>query len=629
MNVTLVQPPVFWTTTPPLGPAYLAGELRRAGETPSMLDFNIELFAGDPPAYAHVRRLTEQVGHDSPLRSLPLDDMFVTLARAFPVEWHALAGLVDTWVARILATRPDLVGLSIHEESLLPALGIADRLRRLVGADARPRIVAGGPEAVFLQKDSRAIATRVLDAVVVGEGEGPLRQIVHRVNSAGIDLDRSGFGETLLPGAVICTHSGQVLDGAACAPLVDIHEIALPSFDGLPLALYSFARTLPIIGSRGCPAKCTFCFETVMWARFRLRTVASVVAEIQQRLADYGPPLSFRFNDSLLNGDLDWLARLGAQLLEDGIQIKWHGNARIHPRMDRQYLDRLAQAGLTGLLYGVESGSDKILRRMKKGVRAADIPRALHDTNEAGLWTHGFFILGFPGENDAEALQTVDLILDRLEDLDSLVFHDFALPSELAEYVDFAGRVAMDDPSAIVSGRLYLQSNVTAVRPWLQAFLACFLEFAHAYGYLHWHSIAAPETRAVLALYRRRWRQSKTLAIARAALLVARALLAELHVRSLTAFPEALMGSGAEQGLRLLRTDAEDPIERTLAHAVNASDAERQTVTTELAARFATGAVTPPHDEVLSVLARHLDVAGHAKRINPMPHEKLSPEGFR
>jgi hypothetical protein len=424
MNVTLVQPPVFWTTTPPLGMAYLAGELRRAGETAAMLDFNIELFAADPPAYAHVKRLAEQVGHDSPLRSRPLEDMFGTLARAFPVEWEALARLVDTWVPRILATRPDLVGLSIHEESLLSALVIAGRLRRLVGADARPRIIAGGPEAVFLEKDPRAIASGVLDAVVVGEGEGPLREIVHRMKAGGIDLDRRGFGETLLPGAVICTHSGRVLEAAACAPPIDIHEIALPSFAGLPLDLYSFARTLPIIGSRGCPAKCTFCFETVMWAHFRLRTVASVVAEIQQRLADHGPPLSFRFNDSLLNGDLDWLARLGAQLLENGVHIKWHGNARIHPRMDRQYLDRLAEAGLTGLLYGVESGSDRILRRMKKGVRAADIPRALHDTNEAGIWTHGFFILGFPGETDAEALQTVDLLLDRLEDLDSLVFHD-------------------------------------------------------------------------------------------------------------------------------------------------------------------------------------------------------------
>jgi hypothetical protein len=75
--------------------------------------------------------------------------------------------------------------------------------------------------------------------------------------------------------------------------------------------------------------------------------------------------------------------------------------------------------------------------------------------------------------------------------------------------------------------------------------------------------------------------------------------------------------------------DAEDPIERTLALAVNANDNERQTVTAELVARFPTDGRTPTHEEVLSVLARHLDVAGHAKRIDPMPHEALAPEGFR
>jgi hypothetical protein len=68
MNVALVQPPVFWTTTPPLGPAYLAGELRSAGESVALFDFNIELFAHDPARYAQVRALAERVGHDSPLR---------------------------------------------------------------------------------------------------------------------------------------------------------------------------------------------------------------------------------------------------------------------------------------------------------------------------------------------------------------------------------------------------------------------------------------------------------------------------------------------------------------------------------------------------------------------------------
>ena len=73
--------------------------------------------------------------------------------------------------------------------------------RDLAGPDRRPRIIAGGPEAVFVQSDPRPIAARVLDGVVVGEGEGPLREILRRVKSGEIDLDRAGLGETMLPGA--------------------------------------------------------------------------------------------------------------------------------------------------------------------------------------------------------------------------------------------------------------------------------------------------------------------------------------------------------------------------------------------------------------------------------------------
>src|SRR5688572_12095675 len=131
MNTVLVQPPVFWTTTPPLGLAYLAGELRAAGEPASLIDFNIELMRQDPGAYVQVRSLVERFGHDSPLRALPMDDVGAVLARTCPTDWSTVDRLVDGWVARILAATPDLVGLSLHEESLLPALLIARRLRQI------------------------------------------------------------------------------------------------------------------------------------------------------------------------------------------------------------------------------------------------------------------------------------------------------------------------------------------------------------------------------------------------------------------------------------------------------------------------------------------------------------------
>jgi pyruvate-formate lyase-activating enzyme len=614
INAALVQPPVFWTTTPPLGTTYLAGELRAAGDRVTLFDFNVELFAADPAAYGAVRRLADQVDHASPIRRLSPGELFAALARGWPADWTTLQRLTDVWVSRILETRPDMVGFSLHEQSIVPALFIADGIRRMVGPDAAPRIMAGGPEAIFLQRDPRPIASGLFDAVVVGEGEGPLREWRRRVAAGDVDVARGGFGDRSLPGAILRTASGEIVDDTAASALVDIHEIALPSFDGLPLDRYSFSRTFPILGSRGCPAKCTFCFETVMWTRFRLRHVASVVAEMRERLASHGGPLTFRFNDSLLNGDLAWLTGLAEAMASANLPVKWHGNARIHPSMDRRYLQRLAEAGLTGLLYGVESGSDRILRRMKKGVRAADIPRVLHDTHEAGIWTHGFFILGFPGETDAEALQTIDLLLDRLEDLDSLVFHDFALAPELAEYVDFAGRVPMDDAAAALP--VGAQPGVAAIRPWLQAFLAHFLDFAHRYGHLHWHALGPVETRGLLDLYRRRWQQSPTLARARAALLVGRALLAEIHARS-----PAGSGGPPMPGHRLAA--------HTLADAISATEMIRERVIADVAERCPMRVAGPNDAGVLDIVAAALAPHDPLPAEGRLRHEDLAPEGFR
>ena len=138
MNIALIQPPIFWTTTAPLGPAYLAGELRTAGETATLIDFNIELLRRDPAAYVQVQGLTERFAHDSPLRTLAVAEIEPALSRTCATDWRTLDGLVDEWVSRILRTAPDLVGLSIHEESLLPALLIAYRLRQRAGRDGLP-----------------------------------------------------------------------------------------------------------------------------------------------------------------------------------------------------------------------------------------------------------------------------------------------------------------------------------------------------------------------------------------------------------------------------------------------------------------------------------------------------------
>jgi hypothetical protein len=174
----------------------------------------------------------------------------------------------------------------------------------------------------------------------------------------------------------------------------------------------------------------------------------------------------------------------------------------------------------------------------------------------------------------------------------------------------------MDDPSLLLSGGLSAQSHVATVRPWLQTFLASFLEFAHAYGYLHWLPLGAEETRGALDLYRRRWRQSATLARARAALCVARVLLAELHRRSTGANGAPIDLDGDEAG-------------SILNAAVRAGEESREAVVAELAARWPAGSGAPGPADVLAVLKQALRVSAAAPSPAAQAHERFVPEGFR
>jgi pyruvate-formate lyase-activating enzyme len=411
---------------------------------------------------------------------------------------------------------------------------------------------------------------------------------------------------------------------------VDIHTIATPSFDGLPLEAYSFPRTLPIVFSRGCPAKCTFCFETVMWQRFRMRTVESVIDEIQLRLRTYGP-MSFRFNDSLLNGDIAWLERFADAVLEAGLQIKWHGNARIHPGMTPLLLDKLAAAGLTGLLYGVESGSQKILQRMKKGVHAPTIPRVLADTHRAGIWTHAFMILDFPGEGDKELLETLDLLADQVGHIDSLVFHDFHLPPELVEYLNFTGRVPVDEGDVPIDDpALPYQSNAAALRPFVDVFLENFLHFAHAHGNVHSMPIAAADVRWLLRVHRDRWLGSAEFGRARIALLAFRALIMKLAELGLTALAKPEDANlHALRDRKILSRQPADPIERQLAGLAYASRDTLRSAIATIQTQFPSSDAILSGNELLDLLFDALPT-NNLEEQDPSHHsERFVPEGWR
>jgi hopanoid biosynthesis associated radical SAM protein HpnJ len=157
---------------------------------------------------------------------------------------------------------------------------------------------------------------------------------------------------------------------------------------------------------RGCKSRCTFCLwpQTVGGHRYRVRSIAHVVAEVQWAQAAFPQVKEMFFDDDTLTDNLPRVEALAQALGKLG--VVWSCNAKAN--VPRKTLEVLKDNGLRLLLVGYESGNQQILRNIKKGVRLEVARRFTKDCHALGIVIHGTFILGLPGETRETIQETLD-----------------------------------------------------------------------------------------------------------------------------------------------------------------------------------------------------------------------------
>ena len=140
-----------------------------------------------------------------------------------------------------------------------------------------------------------------------------------------------------------------------------------------------------------------------------MRNPEDVITEIQYHIRNYGIS-HIEFNDLLCNGNLVGLEKLCDLMIKAKIQVKWISYAAIRKNMTKELLDKMKQAGCNSLCYGIESGSNRILKRMNKHYTKQEAQRLLRDTHNAGINTSLNIIAGFPGETEDDFEQTLDFL---------------------------------------------------------------------------------------------------------------------------------------------------------------------------------------------------------------------------
>jgi anaerobic magnesium-protoporphyrin IX monomethyl ester cyclase len=351
MKVVLVNPPPFHILEPQydtprfgrMGLAYLAGYLRRSDA------YDVEI----------------------------VDAKFERLS-------------FDATVRRVLAAKPDLVGLGAFTCEVKPAARIATLVK---AADPRITAVIGGVHLTAVPEQTLREFPQ-FDIGVRGEGEVTFFELCEAL--------RLGSSLPDIPGLVIRTGE-QIVTTPPRDRIADQDSIPFPAWDLMPPAGEYILMT-----QRGCPFNCLFCMNP-NGRTARPRSIGNFMEELQL-VIDRFKPTDIRFGDELLSVNMDRTHELLDAMIAAGVQkrVKWTAQTHVH-FVDLPLLTKMKQAGAYRIGMGIETGDAQVLKATGKGSTPEMILKAATAAQKAGLPIETYFILGHPNETLESMKKTVDL----------------------------------------------------------------------------------------------------------------------------------------------------------------------------------------------------------------------------
>lgn len=401
-DICLINASLDKPALPPLSLAYLSSYVREHGKKVSVLD----LSACNP--FLENAFLLEMIG-----KSFCIDSMLRVTSPEEKRKREILLDLFEKWKDCVLDELPAAVGFTVNHKNLSPSLYLAQLLK---AEHPHIPIIFGGPECSMDEAMEVVSSTGAVDMAVHGEGEITLLELVK-----ALEQGRS-------PGSIeglMIFHKGKVQKNAGRPAVADLDGLPFPDFSDFHLDRYK--STLPVSMSRGCVGGCTFCNERIFWGKkYRFRHPRSIVAEIQ-RDTEYGVT-DFRFNDSLVNGNIHLLKRMCEYLIESNTAVQWYGNARPEG-LSLELLKTMKTAGCYELRYGVESPVPHILQEIKKRVTPKQIETVLKNTKSAGIKPKIDIICAFPTEKKEDFIYSLRWLLKNKDLYDQALLNQFILAS--------------------------------------------------------------------------------------------------------------------------------------------------------------------------------------------------------
>ncbi len=338
----------------------------------------------------------------------------ILLEKGFTVELNDLSieNPDKEGIASELQRRqPKILGVTTTTSTYKNALNVA-----AIAKEIDPNIVTvlGGPHVTFT--DEETLRNRQVDVVVRHEGELTMLELCQRILNGGEELEQI---------AGITYHKDNAIVKNPDRPLIEnLDQIPFPARHLMRLDKYLSPGA--IITSRGCPSKCIFCAaEAMSGGKYRVRSPANVVSEIEKMANDFNPRFFFIADDTftVFRDRTREICKLLRSLAK---KVEWVCESRAN-FIDKPILQEMAEAGCTAIQFGVESGSEKILKSIKKGINLDQVRRAVRWAVDAKILPVCSFMVPHPEDTWKTVKETKKFMLE-LKDMGAFIYVSMTTP---------------------------------------------------------------------------------------------------------------------------------------------------------------------------------------------------------
>ena len=379
-------------THPPIGISYCAAYLEQRGYEVGILDCVVEGYYNEEPIAENIIRY-----------GLPYEEI----------------------MRRVADFKPDLVGVSnLFSSSAEDSIRVCSAVKEV---DRDILTMLGGPHPSAVPE--HPLSSPDVDFAMLGEGEIPSITLVQALEAGDPDLLKGvAF---IKDGKMVRVERQGYIEDLDSLPFPARHLLPMDKYLAISTAFLTTKRTpfTPMITSRGCPAKCTFCPVHASWGKsWRARSPENVIAEIDELYHTYGIR-EIHFDDDNITLDKRRAMKIFQMMIDRKYDLIWTAPSGIALwALDEELIEIMAESGCYKLFMAIESGDEYVLKHIiRKPLKLKNVPILARKIREVGIDMEAFFVVGMPGETREQLKQTFRFARD-LDADNTLYFYANPIP---------------------------------------------------------------------------------------------------------------------------------------------------------------------------------------------------------